>query len=105
MTYIDGKYVPYTARNETHPNWDEAENDPVVHRRFTVTLRSTQILESFRKCVKKDEYSDEELFVLFKTIANQINRKCPEKNIDMWKHIKLRTEKAIMDKKKKYKLK
>lgn len=104
MTYVNGVYQAFSPYDETHPNYNE-EDERLGHRRFNLTLRSSQVYESLKSCVKKGEFSDDELFNLFKVVANQINKQNPKLNIDIWLHVKPRVDKAYSDQRKRFNIK
>ena len=93
MTYENGKFVPFTARDCTHPE-KEQEKD-ISHRRFTTTIQKKQLYDAFKTSVRKGEQDSEDFMTLFRVIADTLHKSDPRYNIQMWEKIKWRTEQAI----------
>lgn len=68
----------------------------VQHRRFEVTLRSKQIYRSFRKTIKKDldDFTEEEMLTIFRVVADALNMKNPDLNLQAYRHMRARVERA-----------
>ena len=77
--------------------WDEYESQDkdLKHRRFTVTLQSTQILKSFKKCLQLNEFEKKDLLVLYKQVAHKLlqNPDLQDSEVlDMYTVIRKRTD-------------
>lgn len=70
--------------------------DAIKYRRFTVTLLPKQVYRSFRKTIKKDlhQFTDEELLTIYRVLCDAINEKNEDLNLQMYKHIRARVERA-----------
>lgn len=68
----------------------------VQHRRFEVTLRSKQVYRSFRKTIKKDldDFTEEEMLTIFRVVADALNMKNPDLNLQAYRHMRARVERA-----------
>lgn len=57
-------------------NWEKAnskfDSDDINHRRFNVTLQSTQITKSFKKCVQRNEINREELLTVIRVCIQKL---------------------------------
>ena len=76
--------------------WNEYESQDkdLKHRRFTVTLQSTQILKSFKKCLQLNEFDKKDLLVVYKQVAQKLlqNPELQDSEIvDMYMVIRKRT--------------
>ena len=70
--------------------------DAIKYRRFTVTLLPKQVYRSFRKTIKKDlhTFTDEELLTIYRVLCDAMNEKNEDLNLQMYKHIRARVERA-----------
>lgn len=70
--------------------------DAIKYRRFTVTLLPKQVYRSFRKTIKKDlhQFTDEELLTIYRVLCDAMNEKNEDLNLQMYKHIRARVERA-----------
>ena len=73
----------------------ESQDKDLKHRRFTVTLQSTQILKSFKKCLQLNEFEKKDLLVLYKQVAQKLlqNPDLQDSEVlDMYTVIRKRTD-------------
>ena len=73
----------------------ESQDKDLKHRRFTVTLQSTQILRSFKKCLQLNEFEKKDLLVLYKQVAQKLlqNPDLQDSEVlDMYTVIRKRTD-------------
>ena len=73
----------------------ESQDKDLKHRRFTVTLQSTQILKSFKKCLQLNEFEKKDLLVLYKQVAQKLlqNPELQDSEVlDMYTVIRKRTD-------------
>ena len=73
----------------------ESQDKDLKHRRFTVTLQSTQILKSFKKCLQLNEFEKKDLLVLYKQVAQKLlqNPDLQDNEVlDMYTVIRKRTD-------------
>ena len=73
----------------------ESQDKDLKHRRFTVTLQSTQILKSFKKCLQLNEFEKKDLLVLYKQVAHKLlqNPDLQDSEVlDMYTVIRKRTD-------------
>ena len=61
----------YIKRKE---KWDElkSETSSIEHRRFNCTLQTTQVVNSFKKCVHKNEISRKNLITCYRVVLQKI---------------------------------
>ncbi len=77
--------------------WDEYESQDkdLKHRRFTVTLQSTQVLKSFKKCLQLNEFNKKDLLLVYKQVAQKLlqNPNLQDSEVlDMYTVIRKRTD-------------
>lgn len=73
----------------------ESQDKDLKHRRFTVTLQSTQILKSFKKCLQLNEFSKKDLLLVYKQVAQKLlqNPNLQDSEVlDMYAVIRKRTD-------------
>ena len=62
----------YIRRKE---KWDESlesSDDDISHRRFNCTLQTSQVVNSFKKCVHKNEVSRKNLITCYRVVLQKI---------------------------------
>lgn len=63
----------YIKRKE---KWDESleavDSSNINHRRFNYTLQTTQVVNSFKKCVHKNEVSRKNLITCYRVVLQKI---------------------------------
>lgn len=63
----------YIKRKE---KWDESleagDDGDISHRRFNCTLQTTQVVNSFKKCVHKNEISRKNLITCYRVVLQKI---------------------------------
>lgn len=85
--------IPEIKRKFKWQKYETQEKD-LKHRRFTVTLQSTQILKSFKKCLQLNEFDKKDLLVVYKQVAQKLlqNPELQDSEIvDMYTVIRKRT--------------
>lgn len=96
-TDIDGLDVDDTSdKPKSNYQLMKERKDAIKYRRFTVTLLPKQVYRSFRKTIKKDlhQFTDEELLTIYRVLCDAINEKNEDLNLQMYKHIRARVERA-----------
>lgn len=79
MTYVNGEYIKWTPKDETHPNWGEEEKD-LSHRQFTFTPLASQVRSAFRKGLWLGEHDDadgDDLLAIYRTLVDVIDKQYP----------------------------
>ena len=85
----------YIKRKE---KWEEMEDNikpDTSHRRFGLTLHTTQVVKSFKKCVHANEVKREELITCYRVVLQKILQDpdlSDEEFISMYKQIQSRAE-------------
>lgn len=104
MTYENGRYVFFTPRDESHPNWGEEKKD-LDHRRFTFTPLASQIRSAFRKGLWLGEHDDAEaddLMAIYRTLVDVIEKNHPEQVGKMYDKLRPKVEKFYKERNRKY---
>ena len=86
--------IPEIKRKSKWQEYESQDKD-LKHRRFTVTLQSTQILKSFKKCLQLNEFEKKDLLVLYKQVAQKLlqNPDLQDSEVlDMYTVIRKRTD-------------
>lgn len=104
MTYENGRYVFFTPRDESHPNWGKEEKD-LDHRRFTFTPLASQIRSAFRKGLWLKEHDDadgDDLLAIFRNLVDTIDRTHPEVIGDCYEKLRPKVEKFYKERNRRY---
>lgn len=94
MTYVNGEYIKWTPKDETHPNWGEEEKD-LSHRQFTFTPLASQVRSAFRKGLWLGEHDDadgEDLLAIYRTLVDVIDKQYPSLTGKMYDKLRPKAE-------------
>ena len=106
MTYVNGEYVRFTKKDETHPNWGEEKD--LDHRRFTFTPLASQVRSAFRKGLwlgEHDDASEEELMAIYRSLIDVMDRQYPQCFGKMYDKIRPKVERYYRERNKQAKRK
>ena len=85
----------YIRRKEKWEEMEENIKPDTSHRRFGLTLHTTQVVKSFKKCVHANEVKREELITCYRVVLQKILQDpdlSDEEFISMYKQIQSRAE-------------
>ena len=85
----------YIRRKEKWEEMEESIKPDTSHRRFGLTLHTTQVVKSFKKCVHANEVKREELITCYRVVLQKILQDpdlSDEEFISMYKQIQSRAE-------------
>lgn len=94
MTYENGEFVPWTKRDQSHPNWGQEQEDRTSHRQFTVTALSSQIRRAFKIGLRKGEFDNngDDLMVIYRHLVKVLWKNRPDLILKMYDEIRPKVE-------------
>lgn len=90
-TEVNREYLPFEKKPDHLKQPVKDFNNE--HRKFTVTISPTKIMDSFKRCIREGDISEEDMLTVYRVIASELMKNGTDETvIKMHNHIRSKIE-------------